>query len=176
MKNFRILLTASTGFISRAIMWFTKSPYSHSAIAFELEGRQMVVGADANGFVMQSRERFLRHNRIVRTWQFFGALDRPATKQWLLDFLDEPYDYLGLFSGVLMMVKRRIFSRWGWASKKSPNPTHSQNALFCSEACVYLLRAACFPGASELDPDGTTPQDLDEWLSAVAGSVCIEPE
>ena len=68
-------------------------------------------------------------------------------------WLGKRYDYVGLVSAFFVMVAR-------WLRRKIRNPLQDPRGLFCSEAVAHVLQQSRYPGAENLDPSATTPEDL----------------
>lgn len=71
------------------------------------------------------------------------------------------YDYLGLFGMTWVLLGRRFKARWR-------NPFRSARAQFCAEMVVRVLHEVRHPGVADLDPEGTSPEDLWRLFKAQA--------
>jgi hypothetical protein len=158
MNDVRIGFSRSHGPVGWAIRFMTRSSVNHTFFVVNVDGRDMVVGADGNGFVMQSFERFRGNHEVC---QVFGSrdlgVDLDEGGKFLLDSLDEGYDYVGLF-GMLFVTLGR------WLHRHVRNPFGSVSKLFCSEAASEMLAAIGFPDAKVLDPHSTDPGTLLRFL------------
>ena len=133
---------------------------SHAFILAEVDGRRVVIGADWNGFILQSYRRFRRDNYVVAVPHLVQSID--AGSGYFLDRLDDPYDWLGFVGMGLVEFGRRTGRSWR-------NPWSKSSRLFCSKAVVKLLQVVGYPGAEHLMPGETNPQDLLNFLVNAAG-------
>lgn len=138
--------------MSAIIRLFTKSKASHSWMSFEDEyfGR-VVLESTWGGFRLVSYDEFKRSNTIVGEFDTNWDL-KPGLKA-ARDWLGTPYDTLGLFGNILVVVGR-------WFKQKWKNPLRNAQRQFCSEAIARILQASNFPGTADIDPESTFPQDL----------------
>jgi hypothetical protein len=156
MKNLRIAYSKGRGPISWLIRKATRSDVNHALFLVEEAGAELVVGADWNGLVMQTRARWERTgSRVVDVPPLARSLDDGIGV--LLEMLDRPYDYAGLL-GMPVVLAARF-----WFRRRCRNPLQSKGALFCSEAAATLLRAVGYPGAEQLDPATVDPGWLRAW-------------
>lgn len=159
MRNIRIGFSASSGLLGWLIRVFDRSDVSHCFFLVDVDGRDMVIGADGNGFVMQSYRRFLDGRTVV---DLFGSevlgMDLDRGRDFLLDSLDEGYDYEGL-AGMLVVEVARFFRR------RVRNPFGSASKMFCSEAGAEMLQHIGFRGAAGLDAHSTSPGMLRDFLA-----------
>jgi len=155
VRNLRIAYSRGSGPLSWVIRYLTGSPVNHALFLVEESGVELVVGADWNGLVVQTRARWeARGNVVLAVPPLARPLDDgiPA----LLGMLDEPYDYGGLLGMPVVLLGRRLHRSWR-------NRLHSPRALFCSEAAATLLRDVGYPGAEQLDPSVVDPGYLMRW-------------
>jgi hypothetical protein len=143
--------------VSWAIRGLTRSRTSHAWLlvydpVFKL---LMVMEAHSTGMRLVPLGAFKKVNRVV-------ALARPhldlarglhEAGKWL----GEPFDKASLVGMTVVLLGR-------WLRRKWSNPFHRSDALFCSESVVRMLQEAGYPGAADLDPSGTSPEDLLELL------------
>lgn len=154
--------TQKKNVLSRIIRWFTKSQASHAwlFVGDSFLGMDMVLQATEGGFQLMTFEAFKSRNDIVALIEppqsIFPGIQKATT------WLGENYDYFGLFGSAVV-----IFGRW--LKRKWKNPLNGAHSMFCSEAVVYVLQASDYPGAADLDPSSTTPQDLMDFLSKPSG-------
>jgi hypothetical protein len=140
--------------LSALIRWMTRSRTSHAWLLVEDEafGLRLVLEAHSTGFRLISFTRFVKENKVVALVTPAHPIDAglPEAGEWL----GESFDVLGLF-GIFLTLVARWFRQRPW---RNPFPTPS--ALFCSEAVVRTLKAACYPGTESLDDEATSPADL----------------
>lgn len=150
--------TCRKNLISRIIRWFSKSQTSHAWLLLEgsFLGMDMVLQATEGGFQLTPYETFKSGNDVVCLIEPVCPLDEGVRKA--ADWLGGNYDYFGLIGSAVVLIGR-------WFKRKWKNPLNAPHAMFCSEAVVYVLQAANYPGAAALDPSATTPQDLMDFLA-----------
>lgn len=144
--------------LSALIRAMTRSRTSHAWLLVEdpAFALRLVLEAHSSGFRLVSFTRFVKENRVVALVEPAHPLEPglPAAGAWL----GEAFDVLGLF-GIFLALLRRY---WHQGPLRNPFPTPS--ALFCSESVIRTMKAAGYPGADALDPEGTTPAELLEFL------------
>lgn len=149
--------STSTNPISRIIRFFTGSKASHCWILIQdaFAGQDMIMEATEGGFRLVPYVGYNVGHVIVDIVTPVIPLDEGVEKA--VSWLGGRYDYTGLIGALFVLLGRRLKKRW-------KNPLQSSSAMFCSEAVVFLLQEAKYPGADLLDPSGTTPQDLINFL------------
>lgn len=154
--------------LSALIRAMTRSRTSHAWLLVEdpTFDLRLVLEAHSSGFRLVSFARFVKENKVVALVEPSHPLDPglPAAGAWL----GEAFDVLGLFGIFLALLRRYV--RQG--PLRNPFPTPS--ALFCSESVVRTMREAGYPGAAALDPEGTTPAELLDFLRADPACVVHE--
>lgn len=147
---------------SRIIRKITKSSVSHAWLLLRgsFMGLDMVLEASSSGFHLTPYETFRSRNIIVETVEPVAPLDDGV--RLAASWLGSRYDFTGLLGSVIVQIGR-------WLRRKWRNPFDASRAMFCSEAIVYVLRAAKYPGAEGLDPSGTSPEDLLDFLTEKQG-------
>jgi hypothetical protein len=162
----RVGFSTSSWWVSRVICWFTRAKTSHAFLLLDGEHAHPIFGdlvleAEWWGFALSTKATLLRGTtRIVALAEPKVPLDDAVRTAG--SWLDERYDYGGLFGEAWV-------SFWRWFGKKVRNPVHDARSMFCSEAVVYVLQAAKYPGADQLDPGSTSPQDLAEFFGIDPG-------
>lgn len=151
--------TSKRNIFSAVIRWFTKSRVSHAWVLihepfFDME---MVLEATEFGFRMVPYETFRAKTNVIEVLTLGPSCPLDSAVKRAGRRLGEDYDFLGLFGGAIVQIGR-------WLKYKWRNPLASSRAMFCSEAVVYVLQDAGYPGADTLDPEATTPQDLLDFL------------
>lgn len=143
--------------LSSTIRFFTKSEVSHTWLLVDdpLFKRPMVLEATETGIVLTPFDRFATKNDVVCILDPKHPLDSGMSEAGA--WLGERYDFLGLVGTAFVLLGR-------WLKRKWKNPLSSSHAMFCSEFVVNVMQAAQYPGAENLVPTGTTPQDLLDFL------------
>jgi hypothetical protein len=106
----------------RAIRMFTRGPYSH----VELVMKEPTEGAEFTGFSASGRDGGVRIKTIsyeIDKWDFV-EIPWANSLAWLKAkrYLDQPYDYLGIFLSQLLPLRRHLRGAW-----------------FCSELCAFAI-------------------------------------
>lgn len=117
----------------------------------------MVMEAHEYGFRLMPLAHFEKKNEIVATFRPRTPIDA-GVQHVALEYLGKPYDWGGLFGGVILLLGR-------WLKRKWHNPWENSKAVFCSEAVVIALQKSAYLGAGELEARDTTPQDLLEFFT-----------
>ena len=146
--------TRTKNIFSRLIRWLTGSKTSHTWLLFEdsFFCLPMVMEATETGFRLIPYDNFKAEgNDIVAVIEPPYPLDEGV--QQAARWLGERYDFTGLLGSVIVLLGR-------WFKRKWKNPLAASKAMFCSEAVVWVMRAAKYPGSEAFDPEATTPQDL----------------
>jgi hypothetical protein len=161
--NVTIGFTTSDWWVSRVIRWFTRSRVSHAALLLRgTDLGDLVLEASAAGFRLSTVEALTRGTtRLVAEVTPASPVDGvlPQVLRWL----GEKYNYAGLFGESWVSLWRRF-------GKRARNPLRNSTSMFCSEACVYALQLAKYPGADGLDPQSTSPEDLLEFLDSTGST------
>lgn len=145
--------------ISKFIRWVTGSKASHAWLLIENSflGEHVVMEATEGGFRLYAYSNFERDNDVVAVIAPRAPLDEGvrAAVKWVGK---SHYDYTGLFGAAFVQLGK-------WLKMKWRNPLNVTSAMFCSEAVVYVMKVAKYPGAEALNPSATSPQDLLDFLS-----------
>lgn len=155
--NFSIVFSSSGTFLSRTIRTLTRSKVSHCCVCIDFQGERCVIEADWSGVVVTPLKKF-KEESVVEC-EFFPGVDLPGSA---VESLGVPYDYLGLLGFVVVLMGRMLGKKW-------KNPSSGPSRVFCSESVVRILADASFPGASSLDPDMMSPQDVLEFCQETMG-------
>ena len=142
--------------ISRIIRFFTGSKVSHCFMLFELFEQAWVLEAGFFGISLKPLKKFQKSDTVVALVPVPLAEEDVARA---MQALGEKYDFGGLLGSIFPLIGK-------WFKQKWKNPWNNSKALFCSEFCLKSLQEAGFPGADQLDPASTTPQDLLDFLTA----------
>jgi hypothetical protein len=152
--------STSNWWVSRVIRWFTRAKVSHAFLMLRDAGTlgDLVLEAEWCGWKLSTPAALTRGStRIVELVEPKIPLEDAVVKS--LSWLDEKYNYEGLLGMMWVCVGRVMGKRWR-------NPLRSHNSLFCSEAVVYVLQAAGYPGAGELDAESVDPEGLREFMGS----------
>ena len=149
------------GWIARVIRWFTRSPRSHAFLHFGDEHTDTIFEASPQGF------------RMAPLWDRGDAgelteidvtkyVDVQKAYSLCAQWWNTPYDYRGLLGEAWVM-----FGKWVFGMKWE-NPIATPHAMFCSEACMYVLQdtwLGAWPYWLHNDPRSVDPGELMDMLS-----------
>jgi len=144
-----------TSWISKAIRWQTRSPYSHSALMF---GVGTVYEAWQKGGVSQVKSLGTNHTpgTIVDLFEFDCAGHaKNEMALFLLAHIGDPYD----FSSVLRFATHR--------------PAYKNGKWFCSELVLTALQAGGLISNTSVKPCEVSPRDMG-LIAQVAGAKQID--
>lgn len=154
--NITIGFSTQNDICSRVIRWCTRSPCSHSFIAFDdtVLRMRLVMQAKAWGFELRPQRRWLLSNVVVAEFKPIGnSLDEALIS--IAQSLGLKFDYM---SGTLLLL-RSLLGRWS-QSGFSLRVKNSPGKLICSEAVIRFLKIADYRTVRDLDPELTGPGDL----------------
>lgn len=148
----RIVFTAGTHWVSRAIRWVLRSEVSHVFIDYPsaVWGGRWVAESTKGGVrkVPAIKARNHLHSEFVCRFDArsgFSAVSR---------YFGDEYDYVGAaVVGVLALL-------WRWFKVKVRNPLRSSRAQFCSELVARILIGSNVPGTERWDPEKAGPGRL----------------
>jgi hypothetical protein len=148
----RIGFSTTNQWISRLIRWVTDAEVSHVFLIYNDNklDQDMVLDVAFSGYRVLPLDLFARHNTIVHVVE--PAVDLTPGMRVVARWLGRPYDWRAFVA----------FSRWFRSLRN--NPTENPKAIICTEVVVHALRLSGYPGSVELDPKGTTPQALLDFL------------
>jgi hypothetical protein len=111
----------------------------------------MIMEEEIGGMQLRPYASFEKTSSIVKLVTPSAPIDvgLKAAATWL----GERYDYTGVVGMLYVLIGRYFGKKW-------KNVLHSPHSMFCSEAIVFVLQAARYPGADALDAESTSPQDL----------------
>ena len=157
MNNTFIGFSNSTSFISRLIMWFTRSKASHCFIIFydNTLDCYMIFESSIKGPALQTLEQFKKNNNIILIIPAKVDLLPGIKKE--ISFLEDNYDFIGII-GMMFVSIGRFFNKF-WK-----NPLNTKN-FWCSELVTEVLRNSDYPHITQIDSSVTTPQDLIKFLT-----------
>lgn len=148
----KIGFSTTSQWVSRLIRYWTNAQVSHSFLIYrddKLE-QDMVLDVAFGGYRVLPLDQFARTNTILHVIE--PGVDLTVGMKVVARWLGRPYDWRA-FVG---------FSKWFRSLKR--NPTENPKAIICTEVVVHALRISGYPGATELDPKGTSPQALLDFL------------
>lgn len=153
----------STGndFISRAIRFIIKAPYSHTYVRFPAVtlNRDLIYQATNTTVRFSGGIGFRRHNRIIKEFKLEVTPEtKVKTLQSAIDTLDRPYSF-SQFLGFLWVYVCQLFG------KKVRNPVKDgRSAYICSELVAVVLEELGYDIDSTLDMDSMSPKDIYQFL------------
>lgn len=157
----RVGFSTSTSWVSRLIRWATASRVSHAFLL--LDGKHahpvfgdLVLEAEWCGFDLSTKETLTRGTTKI-LYLVDPLWDLDAAVKTSGGWLKEKYNYEGLFGEAWVSIGRRLGKKWR-------SPLRNSRSMFCSEAIVFVLQAAKYPGADNLDPQSTSPENLFDFL------------
>jgi hypothetical protein len=156
----RIGFSTSNAWYSRVIRWFTKSRCSHTFFVANVEGVDLAFEEGAVGWSVRTFANLSAGDTVVALLKPEHPVDAGFLKSW--DELGQPYGYCVLVGMLFVMTARRL-------GKRIKNPFTSAHSMICSERGVRVLQDSGYPGAGELDPASTTPEDLLEFVTRGTG-------
>jgi hypothetical protein len=154
--------TGKKNVLSAVIRFFTGSKVSHAWLLLEdtYFGLPLVLEATTEGFRLIPYAKFQAKTTVIEVVDLDPTYPVDSGVKQAAQWLGDSYDFGGLLGSAFVLVGR-------WLKRKWKNPSASSKAMFCSEAVVRVLQASSYPGADQLDPEATTPQDLLDYLRAV---------
>lgn len=133
----------------------TGSKASHCFLVHEVIGVECAIEAIATGVSAVPMADFVMDNEIVEIVSVEAPFE--SGLKFAAMNLGCPYDFLGLFGFLWVLIGRKLGRSWS-------NPFRGSGRLFCSEAVVRVLARCGVPGASLLDPDSCSPGDVLSFL------------
>lgn len=147
--------STSNHFVSKAIEFFQQDNVSHAFLAFDMFGVRWVIEAGLPGVVLVPMSRW--KGKIVDLVPIHCSHTDDEVIRVAMEELGTPYDFGSLFGFIFTMVGK-------WFKLKVRNPLTSSGAMVCSELVAKVLQRVDYPGASALEPEQTTPSDLQMFL------------
>lgn len=134
-----VALHKGTGFVSRAIQWQTRSPYSHASMVFGVNFTDVI---EAREFAGVRRLDFLDQAENIDLFTVdVTEYESEIIRQFALAQVGKPYDYVS----VLRFVSRRQASR------------ESSGKWFCSELVFAAFRKAGINLLARVEPWAVSP-------------------
>lgn len=159
MSSLKIVFATTKNPLSVLIRKITKSPTSHCFFAFDVvnDKHHLMLEAGFSGVEFNDYDTYKKSHVIVAEYTLATGPERKEYLNKALDYLDEKYDFAGLFGGAWVLLGR-------WFKKTWKNPLQSSKAMFCSEYVATVLKEAGHPKLQDLNPSEVTPKDLLELL------------
>ena len=157
MKAGDILLFKGEDGISKLIAWGTGSMYTHVAVCVSPEMNLAIESMSGGGVRARDIRRIHQEYDVYRIREGF-AYNLNGTVSFLVDKLNQKYDYLGVaFLGLL-----KLMARIGLPLKEKANAWQKDRDYFCSELCYEAFyRGGNFDIVPEVsDADITSPGDI----------------
>ena len=148
-----IVFSTSGGVLSWLIRKFQRSDISHCAIGTQMHGVAVVIEDTAGGVRIYPRARWEQGKKVVREYAFVP--DMESGLHAAIQRVGDKYDYIGLVGMLWVMLGR-------WLRKKWRNPLARADSAWCSEFVVRMDPDHKIPEWDGLDPETTTPKDLDQ--------------
>jgi hypothetical protein len=153
-------------FMARAIMWFTRSEYSHCYVRQVDDGVDYVLEADSHGVNIQWFSVFHRDgSTIMREYEVIGIDIESLDRAWATvcyERLNRPYSYMQILGDAIVIAWRVITKR------RIANPFGQPWADVCSELALQWLLAVPVKGFDKFDPGTVTPEELARRAHAVS--------
>lgn len=117
-----------------------------------MHGIPVVIEDTAGGVRIYPRARWENGKHLIREYGFIPDMDTGL--HYSIQRVGDAYDYVGIVGMIWVMFGR-------WLRKKWSNPFAKPRAAWCSEFIVRMDIDHVIPEWMGLDPETTTPQDLD---------------
>ena len=139
-----VIFCQGQSWISKAIQWFTKSDFSHTAFVVELEGLFFIADAQKDGVNLRPLEEWRKKYKYKETVLFDPTLNQKTAMMKKYRALKKvgvtPYDFVSL---IFKQPLKIIFGKWK-KGKKDEN-----ERMYCSEYNSYIEGVQNF---NELSP------------------------
>lgn len=149
---------------SRLIRWATRSLYSHAWIEYPsgVWGGRWVAHAWADGVVKVPLEQVEEAYPTRRMYECKIPINELSSGfDWARKHIGAGYDYGVIWNGLLLVLWRATKWQWLWRII-----TRNAAKLSCSEFACGFLKAARVNGTESLDPELTTPGDLEKFCAS----------
>ena len=146
-----VTLFSSNNFFSKIIQWFLGSKIGHSAIGFQMDGRQYFIHAEWAGVQITPREVVLATHTIVA--EFSVIPDIQGEVILAQQRVGQSYDLLTLFGYLPVLLGRKF-------GIGVNNPLTSKSAEVCSQFVIEVDTNHLIHEFDGLDPADITPPDL----------------
>jgi hypothetical protein len=151
------------GLLSWVVRKVTKGEWSHVFIEWWSDewGGFFVTHAQSTGVVTQPLEA-IREKYPVQKWYRVRSDEfiRGGLKK-MRPHIGKPYDYVAVLINTVLLLLYYLF-RWEWLWKIV---WRDSRKFTCSEFVIMVLKEAAILGAGQLDPELTTPSQLERFCS-----------
>ncbi|NQU94681.1 MAG: hypothetical protein HQ549_00400 [Candidatus Omnitrophica bacterium] len=156
MKTGDILLFEGEDGISKIIQWGTGSKYSHVAVCVSPE-MNLVIEAITKGGVRARDIRKIKQGYDVYRIKEGHSFDINNTISYLVDALNNKYDYLGVF----FLGFLKLLSKLKLPFEDIANTWQKDKDYFCSELCYEAFNSGGLDIVPEVPTaDTTSPGDI----------------
>jgi len=161
--RFIVGFSKKTHFFARAIMWFTKSQFSHCYIVKECDACESknVLEANSHGVGMGPYPVFLKEKAIVIEEYVIDHDVEQLNQAWdviCLNRLHRPYSYMQILGDAIVIMLQAIT---GWSL---PNPFSQRKKDVCSELVLGYIRRSKISGFEKLNAGTVSPEDLNKII------------
>src|SRR3989344_4404082 len=126
----RVVFTSSSGFVSAAIRWITRSRASHVGLQIDLD---RVIHADIGGVLDDTMSGFLAKRKLLAAYELKHNIEAAGTITRMLAHVGQNYDFDGMIWNIVPILS------WRWFKVRLGNPLADQNEFWCSEYVVTAL-------------------------------------
>jgi hypothetical protein len=148
---------------SRLIRWVTRSPWSHVWIEYPsgVWGGRWVAHSWADGVVKVPIERTEATYPKSKIYECMIPVDVLSPGfSWARHHISAGYDYGVIWNGFLLVLYRSTGWNWLWKIV-----ARNATKFSCSEFVCGFLKAAGVNGTESLEPELTTPGDLEKFCA-----------
>lgn len=149
---------------SKLIRWATKSPWSHVWIEYpsDIWGGRWAAHSRLDGLAKVPLERIEATYSPRKIYELRVKRNSLASGfRWARGHITAGYDYGVVWNGVLLVLYRATKWQWLWHIVMRNAAKFS-----CSEFVGGFLKAAGVSGTAGMDPELTTPGDLEGFCSS----------
>lgn len=145
---------------SKLLRWATAAQWSHVWIEYpsHLWGGRWVTHSAENGVVKVPAEPYLASQETVLRYKI--GVDVTEGFKQCRGYIGRKYDYKMIWNGLLGVIHR--VTKWQWLYKIV---SKDSSQFTCSEFVTLILKKAGVPGTEDMDPELTTPGDLEKFCS-----------
>jgi hypothetical protein len=146
---------------SKLIRWATAAEWSHVWVEYpsHVWGGRWVAHSAENGVVKVPAELYLASRETVK--RFEVKPDITGGLEACREFVGKRYDYKVIWNALLGVLWRA--TGWEWLKKIV---SKDSSKLTCSEFVTSILKEAGVVGTESMDPELTTPGDLESFCSS----------
>lgn len=146
---------------SKLVRWATGAAWSHVWIEYPSHawGGRWVAHSAENGVVKVPAEPYLASCEAVK--RFEVKVDITKGLEACREFVGRKYDYKVIWNALVGVIHR--VTKWQWLYKIV---SKDSSKLTCSEFVSSILKEAGVIGTEGMDPELTTPGDLERFCSS----------